>query len=168
MPPDQKKLENCNSSKIWLEGHNPLSTRRSYKIHLLLFCRYHNNIDPDSLIEIKPEQIRNNKYYCHKKHREHCGDILLTNSTINVLFLARITRGIIGSAIMRLNITCLYTKMLRGSTPKSIAIVVGTTLTILVTNHLNQIFTLFPNNPSIIACPAGFQQPMMQYRMREV
>ena len=80
---------------------------------------------------------------------------LLTNSPISVLFLARITSGIIGRGIIRLNMTWLYTKMLRGSRPKSIAIVVGITLTKRVINLLNQTFTFFPNNPSIIAWPAS-------------
>ena len=35
------------------------STKRCYKIHLYSFCRYHNNIDPYCLIQVKLEQIRN-------------------------------------------------------------------------------------------------------------
>jgi hypothetical protein len=35
-----------------LEGYNSLSTKKAYKLHLSLFCRYHN-IDPDSLVQLK-------------------------------------------------------------------------------------------------------------------
>ena len=42
--------------------------------------------------------------------------------------------------------------MLSASRPKSIAIVVGITLTKRVINHT---FTFFPNNPSIMAWPAS-------------
>lgn len=51
------ELESYNSCKIWLEGYNSQATKKVYKIHLSLFCKYHN-IDPDSLIQIKPEQIK--------------------------------------------------------------------------------------------------------------
>ena len=51
------ELERYNSCKIWLEGYNSPATKRVYKIHLLLFCKYHK-IDPDSLIQLKPEQIK--------------------------------------------------------------------------------------------------------------
>jgi hypothetical protein len=40
-----------------LEGYNSLSTKKAYKLHLSLFCRYHN-IDPDSLVQLKLEQIK--------------------------------------------------------------------------------------------------------------
>jgi hypothetical protein len=50
------ELESYNSCKIWLEGYNSQDTKK-YKIHLSLYCKYHN-IDPDSLIQITPEQIR--------------------------------------------------------------------------------------------------------------
>jgi hypothetical protein len=43
------ELESYNSCKIWLEGYNSQATKKVYKIHLSLFCKYHN-IDPDSLI----------------------------------------------------------------------------------------------------------------------
>jgi hypothetical protein len=52
-------LEKYNSCKIWLEEHKSPSTKNGYKIHLSLFCRYYNNIDPDTLIQLKPEQIKN-------------------------------------------------------------------------------------------------------------
>jgi integrase len=52
-------LEKYNSCKIWLEEHKSPSTKKSYKIHLSLFCKFHNNIDPDTLIQLKPEQIKN-------------------------------------------------------------------------------------------------------------
>jgi hypothetical protein len=51
------ELDSYNSCKIWLEGYNSQATKKLYRIHLSLFCKYHN-IDPDSLIQIKPEQIR--------------------------------------------------------------------------------------------------------------
>jgi integrase len=50
-------LDSYNSCKIWLEGYNSPATKNAYKIHLSLFCKYHN-IDPDSLIQLKPEQIK--------------------------------------------------------------------------------------------------------------
>jgi integrase len=50
-------IENYKSCQIWLEGYNSLSTKKAYKFHLSLFCRYHN-IDPDSLVQLKLEQIK--------------------------------------------------------------------------------------------------------------
>jgi hypothetical protein len=50
-------LDSYNSCKIWLEGYNSPATKNAYKIHLSLFCKYHN-IDPDSLIQLKPDQIK--------------------------------------------------------------------------------------------------------------
>ena len=61
---------------------------------------------------------------------------LLTNSPINVLSLVIIKRGIMGIGIMILSITWLYTRILRGSRPRRIAIVVGITLINRVTNRL--------------------------------
>jgi hypothetical protein len=44
-----------NACSLWLEQHNSQSTKRSYAIHLSLFCKhYHTN--PDALIQLKPEQ----------------------------------------------------------------------------------------------------------------
>jgi integrase len=51
-------LESYNSCKIWLEGYNSPATKNAYKVHLSLLCKYHK-IDPDTLIQLKPEQIRN-------------------------------------------------------------------------------------------------------------
>jgi integrase len=51
------ELGNYNSCKIWLEGYNSQATKNTYKIHLSLFCKYHN-INPDSLIQLKQEQIK--------------------------------------------------------------------------------------------------------------
>ncbi len=50
-------IENHRSCQIWLEGYNSPSTKKAYKIHLSLFCRYHN-IDPDSLVQLRVEQIK--------------------------------------------------------------------------------------------------------------
>ena len=52
-----QKIEDYKSCPIWLEAYNSPSTRKAYKTHLLLFCRYHNT-DPDSLINLKIEQIK--------------------------------------------------------------------------------------------------------------
>jgi hypothetical protein len=52
------ELERYTSCKIWLEGYNSQATKKVYKVHISLFCKYHN-IDPDSLIQLKTEQIRN-------------------------------------------------------------------------------------------------------------
>jgi hypothetical protein len=63
------ELESSNSCKIWLEGYNSQATKRVYKIYLSLFCKYHN-IDPASLIQLKPEQIKTmvlNYVICLKK-----------------------------------------------------------------------------------------------------
>ena len=54
---DKENIESYKSCQVWLEGYNSPSTKKSYKVHLLLFCRYHNT-NPDSLIELKPEQIK--------------------------------------------------------------------------------------------------------------
>jgi hypothetical protein len=42
---------------IWLEGYNSQSTKRVYNIDLPLFCKYYNT-DPDSLVQLNPEQIK--------------------------------------------------------------------------------------------------------------
>jgi integrase len=54
---DRLSLEDYKSCQIWLEGYNSPSTKMNYKVHLSLFCKYHNT-DPDSLIQLKPEQIK--------------------------------------------------------------------------------------------------------------
>jgi integrase len=54
---DKLELDSYNSCKIWLEGYDSQATKKLYRVHLSLFCKYHN-IDPDSLIQIKPEQIK--------------------------------------------------------------------------------------------------------------
>ena len=51
------ELDSYNSCKIWLEGYNSQATKKLYRIHISLFCKYHN-IDPDSLIQLKPDQIK--------------------------------------------------------------------------------------------------------------
>jgi integrase len=51
-------IEDYKSCQIWLEGYNSPSARKAYKIYLSSFCRYHNNIDPDSLVLLKVEQIK--------------------------------------------------------------------------------------------------------------
>jgi integrase len=53
----RQNIEDYKSCQIWLEGYNSPSTKMNYKIHLSLFCKYHNT-DPDSLIQLKPEQIK--------------------------------------------------------------------------------------------------------------
>jgi integrase len=50
-------IEDNKSCQLWLEGYNSSSTKMAYKIHLLLFCKYHNT-DPDCLVALKPEQIK--------------------------------------------------------------------------------------------------------------
>ena len=52
-----ENIESYKSCQIWLEGYNSPSTKRAYKIHLSLFCKYHN-IDPDTLVQLKPDQIK--------------------------------------------------------------------------------------------------------------
>jgi integrase len=58
------------SLETWLEGYNSPATTKTYKIHLLLFCK-HYNINPDSLIQLKPEQIKSMvfDYLIHLKKR---------------------------------------------------------------------------------------------------
>ena len=50
-------IEDYKSCQIWLEGYNSPSTKKAYKTHLSLFCKYHNT-DPDSLVNLKIEQIK--------------------------------------------------------------------------------------------------------------
>jgi hypothetical protein len=50
------ELDDYNSYKIWLEGI-PKLQKKVYKTHLSLFCKYHS-IDPGSLIQLKPDQIK--------------------------------------------------------------------------------------------------------------
>ena len=64
------ELEGYNSFKKWLEGYNSPATKKTYKIHLSLFCK-HYNISPDSLIQLKPEEIKSMvfDYLIHLKKR---------------------------------------------------------------------------------------------------
>jgi integrase len=43
-------LEDYKSCQIWLEGYNSPSTKRTYKIHLSLFCKYPNT-DPEAGVQ---------------------------------------------------------------------------------------------------------------------
>jgi hypothetical protein len=49
-------LEKYDACSLWLEQFNSQSTKKSYAIHLSLFCRYHAT-NPDALIQLKPEQL---------------------------------------------------------------------------------------------------------------
>jgi integrase len=49
-------LEKYNACSLWLEQFNSQSTKKSYAIHLSLFCRFHGT-NPDTLIQLKPEQL---------------------------------------------------------------------------------------------------------------
>src|SRR5215831_15991864 len=51
-------LDNIDACSLWLESFKSQSTKKSYKIHLLMFCKYHNT-DPDSLVRLKIDQIKN-------------------------------------------------------------------------------------------------------------
>jgi integrase len=51
-------LDNMDACALWLESFKSQSTKKSYKIHLLMFCK-HYNIDPDSLVRLKADQIKN-------------------------------------------------------------------------------------------------------------
>jgi hypothetical protein len=51
-------MENYKSCQIWLEGYNSSHIKKAYRIHLSLFCKYHNT-DPDFLVQLKSEQIKN-------------------------------------------------------------------------------------------------------------
>ncbi len=55
---NSKILDNTVACSIWLESFKSQSTKKSYKIHLLMFCKYHNT-DPDSLVRLKADQIKN-------------------------------------------------------------------------------------------------------------
>ncbi|MFL6456954.1 MAG: hypothetical protein ACJ71J_12215 [Nitrososphaeraceae archaeon] len=50
-------IANYKSCQIWLEGYNSPYTKKAYKTHLSLFCKYYNT-DSDSLVELKPEEIK--------------------------------------------------------------------------------------------------------------
>ena len=61
-------LDNMDACVLWLESFKSQSTKKSYKIHLLMFCKYYN-IDPDSLVRLKVDQIKNMvvEYIVHLK-----------------------------------------------------------------------------------------------------
>lgn len=48
--------EKYDACSLWLEQFNSQSTKKSYAIHLSLFCRYHGS-NPAALIQLKPEQL---------------------------------------------------------------------------------------------------------------
>ena len=50
-------LDNMDACALWLESFKSQSTKKSYKIHLLMFCKYYNT-DPDSLVRLKADQIK--------------------------------------------------------------------------------------------------------------
>jgi hypothetical protein len=82
----RENIESYKSCQIWLEGYNSPSTKKVYKIHLLLFCKYHN-IDPDSLIQLKPEQIKTMvlNYIIHLKNvaKPSCGKARRGDLSVN-------------------------------------------------------------------------------------
>ena len=51
-------LDNMDACALWLESFKSESTKKSYKIHLLMFCKYYNT-DPDTLVRLKADQIKN-------------------------------------------------------------------------------------------------------------
>jgi integrase len=55
---NSKILDKMDACSLWLESFKSQSTKKSYKIHLLMFCKYHNT-DPDSLVLLKTDQIKN-------------------------------------------------------------------------------------------------------------
>jgi hypothetical protein len=50
-------LDNMDACALWLESFKSHSTKKSYKIHLLMFCKYYNT-DPDILVRLKADQIK--------------------------------------------------------------------------------------------------------------
>jgi hypothetical protein len=51
-------LDTMDACSLWLESFNSQSTKKRYKIHLLMFCKYHNT-DPNTLVRLKTDQIKN-------------------------------------------------------------------------------------------------------------
>ena len=47
--------ESCTS---WLEGLKSESTKKTYSVHVSLFCRFHHT-NPDELVRLKPEELKN-------------------------------------------------------------------------------------------------------------
>jgi integrase len=72
----RENIDSYKSCQIWLEGYHSPFTKNAYKIHLSLFCRYHNT-EPDFLIQLKPEQIKTMvlDYIIHLKNaaKPSCG-----------------------------------------------------------------------------------------------
>jgi predicted metal-binding protein len=81
-----QKIEDYKSCQIWLEGYNSPSTKKAYKIHLSLFCKYHNT-DPDSLVQLKVEQIKTMviNYIIHLKKvaKQSSGEARTWELTVN-------------------------------------------------------------------------------------
>jgi integrase len=55
---NSKILDKMDACSLWLESFKSQSTKKSYKIHLLMFCKYHNT-DPNGLVRLKADQIKN-------------------------------------------------------------------------------------------------------------
>jgi integrase len=61
------RYESC---KLWLDGLKSESTKTSYAVHLLLFCRfYHTN--PDEIVKVRPSELKDMtiKYVLELKNR---------------------------------------------------------------------------------------------------
>jgi integrase len=80
-------LEKYNACSLWLEQFNSQSTKKSYAIHLSLFCRYHGT-NPDALIQLTPEQLTHMivNYVLHLKNvakqtagKAKCGEICVNS-----------------------------------------------------------------------------------------
>ena len=45
------------SCKSWLDGLKTESTKKTYSVHVSLFCRFHHT-NPDELVRLKPEELK--------------------------------------------------------------------------------------------------------------
>jgi integrase len=50
-------LESYDSCTLWFESFKSKSTKKSYSIHLKLFCKFHNT-DPETLIQLRADQLK--------------------------------------------------------------------------------------------------------------
>jgi hypothetical protein len=48
------RYESC---KLWIDSVRSDSTKKSYGLHVLLFCRFYNT-NPDELVKIKPNKLK--------------------------------------------------------------------------------------------------------------
>lgn len=70
--------------KLWIDGLRSKKTKTAYTIHLSLFCKFYNT-NPDELVRLKLEQLKDIKYvlYLKKKSKNTAGKPIRGEMSVN-------------------------------------------------------------------------------------